>query len=90
MPASSLKKVHHDTDDFLSVPPTPLIQIALAGTELHALVDTGSGLSIITDECRRSIPALSAQPISKSFVITSSVTGHLLDIIGSVTAPIHI
>lgn len=90
MPASSLKKVQHDTVDFLSVPPTPLIQIALASTELHALVNTGSGLSIITDECRRSIPALSAQPISKSFVMASSVTGHLLDIIGSVTAPIHI
>ncbi|XP_057191395.1 uncharacterized protein LOC130555303 [Triplophysa rosa] len=90
MPASSLTKVQSHTVDFPSVPPTPFIHIVLAGTELPALVDTGSGLSIITDECRRSIPALSTQPISKSFVMASSVTGQLLDVIGSVTAPIHI
>ncbi len=53
-------------------------------------MDTGSGLSLITDDCRRSIPALSTQSISKSFVLVSSVTGQLLDILGSVTAPIHI
>ncbi len=82
--------VHSDTVGYKPTPPTPFIQIALAGTELHALVDTGSGLSLITDYCRRSIPALSTQSINKSFVLASSVTGQLLDILGSVTAPIHI
>ncbi len=81
--------VHSDTVGYNSTPSTPCIQIALAGTELHALVDTGSGLSLITDDCRRSIPALSTQSISKSFVLASSVTGQLLDILGSVTAPIR-
>lgn len=82
--------VHSDTVGFNSTPPIPFIQIALAGTELHALVDTGSGLSLITDDCRRSIPVLSTQSISKSFVLASSVTGQQLDILGSVTAPVHI
>ncbi len=53
-------------------------------------MDAGSGLSLITDDCRRSIPALSTQSISKSFMLASSVTGQLLDILDSVTAPIHI
>lgn len=82
--------VHSGTVGFKCSPPTPFIQIALASTELHALVNTGSGLSLITDDCRRSIPALSTQSISKSFVLASSVTGQLLDILGSVIAPIHI
>lgn len=62
----------------------------LAGTEIYALVDTGSGLSLITDDCRRSIPALASQPIDKSFVLASSVTGQPLDILGSVTALVHV
>ncbi len=90
MPASSPMMVHSDTVGYKSTPPTPFIQIALAGTELHALVDTGLGLSLITDDSRRSIPALSTQSISKSFMLASSVTGQLLDILDSVTAPIHI
>lgn len=89
MPASSSKVVHSDSVVY-NTPSTPFIQIALAGTELHALVDTGSGLSLITDDCRKSIPALSTQSISRSFVLASSVTGQPLDILGSVTAPIHI
>lgn len=82
--------VHSDTIEFKSTPPTPFIQIVLAGTQLHILVDTGSGLSLITDDCHRSIPALSTQSISKSFVLASSVTGQLLDILGSVTALIYV
>ncbi len=57
--------VRSDNMQCTSTPPTPFIQITLAGTEIYALVDTGSGLSLIADDCRRSIPALASQPISK-------------------------
>ncbi|KAL1264076.1 hypothetical protein QQF64_004431 [Cirrhinus molitorella] len=46
------------------------IKIALAATDVHALVDTGSGLSLITDDCRRSIPALSTQPVTPFLLYT--------------------
>lgn len=42
--------VHSDNMHYTSTPPTPFIQVTLAGTEIYALVDTGSGLSLITDE----------------------------------------
>ncbi len=82
--------VRSDNMQCTSTPPTPFIQITLAGTEIYALVDTGSGLSLIADDCRRSIPALASQPISKSFVLASSVTGQPLDILGSVAALVHV
>ncbi|KAL7838997.1 hypothetical protein SRHO_G00256550 [Serrasalmus rhombeus] len=70
--------------------PAPVIRLTLSGSEQYALIDTGSGLSLITEECCEAIPALASQPIRKSFVLASSVTGHLLDMIGCITALVHI
>ncbi|KAL7880767.1 hypothetical protein SRHO_G00030210 [Serrasalmus rhombeus] len=70
--------------------PAPVIRLTLSGSEQYALIDTGSGLSLITEECCKAVPALASQPIRKSFVLASSVTGHLLDMIGCITALVHI
>ena len=70
--------------------PAPVIRLTLSGSEQCAMVDTGSGLSLISEESCTAVPALASQPISKSFVLVSSVTGHLLDMIGCITALVHI
>lgn len=90
MTASLSPMVHTKTHSSEHITPTPFIQLTLAATEVHALVDTGSGLSLISDDCRRSIPALATQPICKSFTLASSVTGHFLDVLGTISAPVHI
>lgn len=90
MTASLPPMVHIKKHSSENVSPTPFIQLTLAATEVHALVDTGSGLSLISDECRRSIPSLTSQPLCKSFTLASSVTGHFLDILGTISAPVHI
>lgn len=90
MSAPTQPKVQSDNLHYTPVPPTPFIQLTLAGTEIYVLVDTDSGLSLITDECRKSNPSLASQPISKSFVLAFSVTGQPLDILGSITALVHV
>ena len=79
--------------DRVHPPPTQLCNSHLL--ELHALVDTGSGQSLITDctdftDSRKTIPASSTQPNTKSFTLASSVTGNFLDVLGIIFAPIHI
>ncbi|KAL7832299.1 hypothetical protein AOLI_G00298730 [Acnodon oligacanthus] len=71
--------------------PAPVIRLTpCSGFEHYALVDTGSGLSLITEECCKAFPALASQPIRKVFVLASSVMGHLLDMIGCIIAFVHI
>jgi len=43
--------------------PTSFTQLILEGTEVSALVDTRSGISLITETCRQSIPALRSQTL---------------------------
>ncbi|XP_036416961.1 uncharacterized protein LOC118800904 [Colossoma macropomum] len=45
--------------------PAPVIRLTLSGSEQYALVDTGSGLVLIAEECCKAIPALASQPIIK-------------------------
>ncbi|KAL7832318.1 hypothetical protein AOLI_G00298660 [Acnodon oligacanthus] len=46
--------------------PAPVIRLTLSGSEHYALVDTGSGLSLITEECCKAFPAQASQSIRKA------------------------
>ena len=65
-------------------PPKPFASILVEGTPVLALLDTGSDISIISDDFRMQVPSLRKKPITKQFLNTQSVTGQRMDTLGTI------
>lgn len=90
IPAQPTQQVHkHDTTDETKTACVSLVHLTLEGVEVTALLDTGSGISLITERCRQSVPSLRSRPLTKTFVLASSVTGHALDMLGALPVEVH-
>ncbi len=95
MPATDLSQAHKDncnprtdfTRDNLSVVnlSSRYVSVVIENTVVHAFVDTGADVSIISEEFRMSTPALQKKQIVKQIIPLTGVTGHPLDAVGLVT-----
>ncbi|KAG7525958.1 hypothetical protein JOB18_034312 [Solea senegalensis] len=63
---------------------------AVEGTEVCALIDSGSFVSIVSEDFRNSYPALKKRPMTASSVPARSVNGQCLDILGKLTSGIRL
>lgn len=57
----------------------PMIHLSMEGQEITTLIDSGSHISVITEACHQSIPALRTRALNKTFILASGVMGHPLD-----------
>ena len=64
------------------------IPIVLEDVTLDAFLDTGSDISIISEELRQKLPTLKKRPIKKSYLLARSVTGESIDSLGSIVTSI--
>lgn len=62
---------------------TPYIKGLVEDQEVSVFLDTGAGLSLISEALRQRIPALKHRPLLKSFQVAHTLTGQQLDILGS-------
>lgn len=62
----------------------PMIHLSMEGQEITTLIDSGSHISVITEACHQSIPALHTRALNKTFILASGVMGHPLDMLGTV------
>lgn len=60
------------------------------GTDMHIMIDTGSGISFINETTRMAIPSLRKRPLKSTFILSKSVTGQNLDTLGTVTVNLRL
>ncbi|KAJ8045567.1 hypothetical protein HOLleu_08601 [Holothuria leucospilota] len=68
----------------------PYIPITIEDVSVDAFVDTGSDLTLISEELRNTIPSLCKQSKTQPYALGKSVTGDTIDAVGRVTATISI
>lgn len=66
------------------------VSIVIEDTVVHAFVDTGADVSVISEGFRMFMPTLCRKPILKQFIPLTGVTGDSLDSVGSVTVNLNI
>lgn len=100
MPATNFTQAHRDSD----IPPADFtrdslcvvdvskryVSVVIEDTVVHAFVDTGADISVISEDFRMSTNALHKKPIGKQFVPLTGVTGDPLDSVGSITVNLSI
>lgn len=69
---------------------TPYIKGLIEDQEVSVFLDTGAGLSLISEALHQRIPALKHRPLLKCFQVAHTLTGHQLDILGSLTVTLHL
>ena len=74
---NAIKDTHNDT-------PLSFIPVIVENLSLDALLDTGSDISLISDDLRQSIPSLKRRSLTTSFLLAKSVTGENLDSLGMI------
>ena len=70
--------------------PTAFIPVVVENTNVNAFLDTGSDVSIISEEMRMKIPLLKQKPLSKLYHHTLSVTGQSMDTLGQISVSLRI
>ncbi len=100
LPATDTTQAHKDNN----APPIDFTRDCLAGvdvskryvsvviedTVVHAFVDTGADISVISEDFRMSTTSLYKKPIVKQFVPLTGVTGDPLDSVGSISVNLSI
>lgn len=69
---------------------TPYVKGLIEDQEVSVFLDTGAGLSLISEALRQHIPALGHRPLLKSFQVAHTLTGHQLNILGSLTVTLRL
>lgn len=75
-----IKEQHH----------TSYVRGGIEGTEVNILVDSGATESFISAEFRKSVPAFHRRPLQADFVAARAVNGQMLDMLGTITATLHL
>ena len=70
--------------------PTAYVKGLVEGVDVTVLIDSGSNVSLISEEFRMSIPALRKRVLNTQYSFARAVNGHLLDTLGTVTLPIRL
>ncbi|KAJ8035113.1 DNA damage-inducible protein 1 [Holothuria leucospilota] len=68
----------------------PYIPVTIGDVSVDAFIDTGSYLTILSEELRNTIPSLCKQSTSQPYPLGKSVTGDSIDAVGRVTATVSI
>ena len=71
-------------------PPKPFLSLIAEDLLIHAFLDTGPDVSIISDEFRMKIPSLRKKPLNKQFLHTQSVTGQKMDTLGTIPITVKV
>ena len=80
----------HPSPTIAPAPPKPFASILIEGTPVLALLDTGSDISIVSDDFRMQVPSLRKKPVTKQFLNTQSVTGQRMDTLGTIPITITV
>ncbi|KAJ8037827.1 hypothetical protein HOLleu_18745 [Holothuria leucospilota] len=70
--------------------PLPYIRVLLENTPVDAFIDTGSDLTIMSEQLRNHIPSLIRQAYQPPYFLAKSVTGENIDSVGTVRATLSI
>lgn len=70
--------------------PTAYVKGLVEGVDVTVLIDSGSTVSLISEEFRMSIPALRKRVLNTQYTFARAVNGQLLDTLGTVTLPIRL
>lgn len=67
---------------------TAYVKGLVEGVDVTVLIDSGSTVSLISEEFRMSIPALRKRVLNTRYMFARAVNGQLLDTLGTVALPI--
>ncbi|KAI8480272.1 hypothetical protein Bbelb_419750 [Branchiostoma belcheri] len=70
--------------------PTAHVTATLDGHATQVLIDTGSALSLISEDLRDAIPSLRQSPLIPTVTPAKSVTGHPIDVLGILDVHIYL
>lgn len=73
---------HHVTSDSGQAV-TQNVALVIEDTVVHAFIDTGADVSLISEDFRMSTPTLRQRPLVKQFIPLTSISGDTLDSVGS-------
>lgn len=73
----------------VQVKPTAYIKGLIEGTEVAILIDTGSSVSLISEDFRMSNSALRKRVLHKHYMLARTVNGQLLDTLGTLTLTVR-
>lgn len=65
---------------------TQNVSLVIEDTVVHAVIDTGADVSLISEEFRISTPTLRQRPLVKQFIPLTSIFGDTLDSVGTLSA----
>lgn len=66
------------------------VSVVIEDTVVHAFVDTGADISVVSEDFRQATASLCKRPIMKQYVPLTGVTGDPLDSIGSISVNVSI
>ena len=69
---------------------TAYVKGLVEGVDVTVLIDSGSNVSLISEEFRMSIPALRKHVLNTQYMYARAVNGQLLDTLGPVALPINL
>ncbi len=76
---------HHVTSDSGQAV-TQNVALVIEDIVVHAFIDTGADVSLISEDFRMSTPTLRQRPLVKQFIPLTSISGDTLDSVGTLSA----
>lgn len=86
---SSQKDTDNECDSVISAEKR-YASVVIEDTVVHAFIDTGADIPVISEDFRMTTPALHKKPIVKQFIPLTGVTGDPLDSVGYISVNLSI
>lgn len=66
------------------------VSVVIEDTVVHAFIDTGADISVVSEDFRKATPSLFKRPVMKQFIPLTDVTGDPLNSLGSISVNLSI
>lgn len=66
------------------------VSVVIEDTVVHAFIDTGADISVVSEDFRKATASLYKRPVMQQFIPLTGVTGDPLDSIGSISVNLSI